>query len=117
MAGEINEKALLTGYNKEDGDFFLLLESKTDKDNYADKIKKSYPKGYEEILKLYPAKTDEEAAKNFKIIYNAGTFGYGHDVWSRLQAKESLYIDITSPRKTSRLVLTIQENFHTPTEI
>ena len=92
MAGENNEKALLTGYNKEDGDFFLLLESKTDKDNYADKIKKSYPKGYEEILKLYPAKTDEEAVKNFKIIYNAGTFGYGHDVWSRLASeREPVY--------------------------
>ena len=88
LAGEHNEKALLTGYNKKDGDLFMLVDKKTNKDTYKESIKAIYPRAYREIIKAYPANTDEEAENNQRKIYNAATFGYGHDVWSRLAVKK-----------------------------
>ena len=66
----------------------MLVDKKTNKDTYKESIKAIYPRAYREIIKAYPANTDEEAENNQRKIYNAATFGYGHDVWSRLAVKK-----------------------------
>ena len=52
--------------------------------NYEKTLKESYPYIAEQLIKMYPASNDKEAQNNFKIIYNAYTFGYGHHVLSTL---------------------------------
>src|SRR3712207_5103105 len=87
MAGENNEKSLLMGYNDRDGDLFMVDGGKVNADNYVEKLKEMYPIDYKKIVDLYPAKNDEDAKENLAKIYTAGTFGYGHEVWSNLASK------------------------------
>jgi len=87
MAGENNEKSLLMGYNDRDGDLFMVGGGKVTADNYDEKLKELYPIDYKKLVDLYPAKNDEDAKENLAKIYTAGTFGYGHEVWSNLASK------------------------------
>ncbi|MBQ6560638.1 MAG: carboxylesterase family protein, partial [Erysipelotrichaceae bacterium] len=78
-----NEETILHGYNaKESGPF--LLFSKTTLDNYEDKIRYFLGDYTKEVLKVYPAETNEEAAENWAEIYGAIFFSYPHYCYNRL---------------------------------
>lgn len=84
--GVHNEEALLHGFNAEESGPFILF-SKAKRKNYEEKIR-TYFGGYtDEVLKLYPAKTDDEADRFWAEIYGAVFFNYSHDMLNRLAVK------------------------------
>lgn len=88
-AGEFNESAALHGFNaKESGPFIILSGAKLK--NYEQKIRSYFGEYTEDVLALYPAKTDEEAAEYWEEIYGAVFFDYPHYVYNRLALKNGI---------------------------
>lgn len=88
-AGEFNETAALHGFNaKESGPFIILSGAKLK--NYEQKIRSYFGEYTEEVLALYPAKTDREAAEYWAEIYGAVFFDYPHHVYNRLAVKNGI---------------------------
>lgn len=81
--GICNEKQLLHGYNLKESGPFLLFDQTTMK-NYAEKIHSYFGDYTDEVLKLYPAKTDEEAGAYWADIYSVIYFHYSHYCWNRM---------------------------------
>ena len=84
-----NEEAILHGFNAEESGPFLLF-SKTTLKNYESRIRTYFKDRTEEVLQLYPAATDEEAAKNWALIYGAVFFNYSHQCLNRLAAEKGI---------------------------
>ena len=88
--GIYNEEARLHGFNREEAEAFILLDQANLK-NYEEKVQWMFsPEGAEKVLKLYPAATDAEAKQNWADIYSAFFFTYGHSVWERQAAANSI---------------------------
>ncbi|MEE3380108.1 MAG: carboxylesterase family protein, partial [Lachnospiraceae bacterium] len=83
MDGEHNEEALLHGYNKEEAAPFLIFGN-VNLSTYEDRVREVFGDRTEDVLKLYPAETDQEARDNWEKIFTAYYFGYGHNAWTRL---------------------------------
>ena len=76
--GIYNEEAQLQGFNREEGAPFIIF-SPANMKNYEQKIRASFEDPYaDQILALFPAKTDAEAKRNWADIYTAVLFTYGH---------------------------------------
>ena len=75
--GEYNEEALLHGYNKEESAPFLLFDRVT-RENYGEKLQEEFGPYAEQIEGIFPADTDDEARDNYRDIYTADWFSYGH---------------------------------------
>lgn len=75
--GEYNEEALLHGYNKEESAPFLLFDHVA-KDNYREKLQDAFGPYAEQIEGIFPADTDDEAKQNYRDIFTADWFSYGH---------------------------------------
>lgn len=88
--GNHNEEAQLQGYNREEGAPFLFF-TRTNMKNYEKKIRESFEDPYaDQVLQLFPASTDEEAARNWADIYTAVLFTYGHYCWGRQAAANDI---------------------------
>lgn len=81
-AGKQNDVSLITGWNSDDGVSFGPPAKAA---QFQENAKKQYGEKAESFLKLFPAKTDEEAGKSQKL----GTqlfFGWNNYAWARLQS-------------------------------
>ena len=83
VKGNCNEKQLLHGYNLKESGPFLLFE-KTTLQNYETKIERYFGEYKDEVINLYPAQTDEEAASYWADIYSVVYFHYSHYCWNRM---------------------------------
>lgn len=81
-AGKQNDVAVISGWNADDGVSFGPAPKAT---QFQENIKKQYGDKAEAFLKLFPAKTDEEAAQSQKLISQL-FFGWNNYAWARLQA-------------------------------
>ena len=77
---------LLHGFNAHEGAPFIIFGNASMKD-YEKKIRALYGDKADEVLKLYPARTDEEAKAYWEQLYSVEFFTYGHYCLSR-QAME-----------------------------
>lgn len=81
-AGEYNEEAILHGYNRTEGNLFILFSNASLK-NYEQKVRAYFGEYADEVLALYPAATDQAAKENWAEIYSVIFFNYGHYCWTR----------------------------------
>ncbi len=77
-----NEEACLQGYNAKESAPFILFGQANLK-NYEEKIRFYFGDYSQDVLKAYPAATDEEAKAQWADIYSVFFFNYGHYCWSR----------------------------------
>ncbi len=89
LAGEFNEEAVIHGYNSDEAAAFLIFGGATMK-NYESNVRGYFGKYSDEVLKLYPASTDEEAAANWSDIWGAVFFDYPHYCLNRLEVKNNV---------------------------
>ncbi|MBO6054688.1 MAG: carboxylesterase family protein [Oscillospiraceae bacterium] len=86
--GVHNEEAQMHGCNAEEAAPFLLFGQASLKD-YESRVRRFFPDPYaEQVLALYPAKTDAEAKAAWADINNVVLFTYGHYCFER-QALEN----------------------------
>ena len=88
-AGVHNEEAILHGYNAEESGPFILF-SHANLKNYEEKVRRSFGEYADEVLKLYPAATDEEADEAWARIYGAVFFNYSHYCLNRLETENGV---------------------------
>ncbi len=84
-----NETAILHGYNAEESGPFLLFDKTTTK-NYREKISRYFGDYTDEVLKVYPVASDEEASENWAMIYGALFFSYPHYCLNRLAVENNI---------------------------
>ncbi|MCR5824588.1 MAG: carboxylesterase family protein [Lachnospiraceae bacterium] len=89
LAGEMNEAEILHGYNRRESDAFLIFGHAKLK-NYEGMVKGYFGKYAEEVLKLYPAVTDEEAKDNWREIWGAVFFDYPHYCLNRMAVRNHI---------------------------
>jgi para-nitrobenzyl esterase len=82
-AGEFNEQEVIHGYNRHEADAFLIFSNANLK-NYEGRVRDYFKEYSDEVLKLYPATTDDEAKVNWAEIWGAIFFDYPHYCYNRL---------------------------------
>jgi len=87
--GDHNETAILHGYNSKESGPFILFSHANMKD-YEERIRRFFREYADEVLKIYPAKTDEEADAFWSEIYGAIYFSYPHYCLDRLAVDTSI---------------------------
>lgn len=87
--GMHNEEAILHGYNEEESAAFIMFDRANMK-NYEQKIRAYFGEYSDDLLKLYPASTDEEADLYWAEIYGAVFFDYPHYCLNRLAAQNDI---------------------------
>ncbi|MBQ6413653.1 MAG: carboxylesterase family protein [Ruminococcus sp.] len=87
--GVHNEEAILHGYNEEESAAFIMFDRANMK-NYEQKIRAYFGEYSDDLLKLYPASTDEEADLYWAEIYGAVFFDYPHYCLNRLAAQNDI---------------------------
>ena len=88
-AGVHNEEAVIHGYNAEESGPFLLF-SHTSMKNYEKRVRAYFGEYTDEVLKLYPASSDEEADQAWAKIYGALFFNYSHYCLNRLETENGV---------------------------
>ena len=83
-----NEEAVLGGFNANEAYFFNFFSGGAKLKNYEQKIRAYFKSYADEVLALYPAKTDEDAKNNWNQITGAVWFANSHHVWSELIASQ-----------------------------
>lgn len=85
LAGKQNDVELLTGWNEDDGVQFGKPKTS---EEFKKQVKQQYGNDAETLLKLYPANTDEEAAKAQANINRDKTFGIQNYTWANVQEEK-----------------------------
>ncbi len=88
-AGIHNEEAILHGFNDRESGPFIIF-SHANLKNYEAKIRAYFKDYADEILEIYPAKTDKEADEYWAEIYGAVFFNYPHYCLNRLAVREGI---------------------------
>ena len=89
--GNFNEEAAFHGFNSRESGPFILFSGASLK-NYEAKIRGYFGKYADEVLALYPASTNEEAAENWAEIYGAIFFDYPHYAYNRLAVENGISV-------------------------
>ncbi len=84
-----NEEAILHGANAEESGPFIILDH-ANMSNYTAKIRNYFGAYTDEILKIYPAATDDEADRYWAEIYGSVFFNYPHYCLDRLAVQNSI---------------------------
>ena len=84
-----NEEAILHGFNDKESEPFIIF-NKANLKNYESKIRAYFKDASDDVLALYNAKTDEEAASYWAEIYGAVFFNYPHFCLNRLAVEEGI---------------------------
>ncbi|HKV23923.1 MAG TPA: carboxylesterase/lipase family protein [Candidatus Acidoferrum sp.] len=86
--GEQAHVPLLAGWNHDEGNFhaFFGKEAPT-KENFVTKVDQMFGDKASEILKAFPADTDEQAQASAGLLATANFIGYGTWKWIEMQAK------------------------------
>ena len=87
--GAFNEKAILHGYNSRESGPFILFSQASMK-NYEQKVRAYFKDRADEVLRIYPASTDEEARAYWAEIYGAVFFDYPHHCLNRLAVENGI---------------------------
>ncbi|MBQ9393649.1 MAG: carboxylesterase family protein [Oscillospiraceae bacterium] len=77
-----NEEAVLHGFNASESALFTIFDNATLK-NYESKVRGYFGDYADAVLALYPAATDAEAKENWRSLFSAVYFSYGHYCWTR----------------------------------
>ncbi|MCR5794332.1 MAG: carboxylesterase family protein [Solobacterium sp.] len=96
-----NEKAILHGFNTEESGPFILF-SKADMKNFEQKIRGAFGEYADDVLKLYPVTSDQEAAEAWAEIYGVLFFNYSHYCLNRLAAGNGIPVYEYLFAKTNR---------------
>lgn len=86
-----NEQQLLHGYNSQESGPFLLFDVTT-AGNFEGKVRDYFEEYTEEVLALYPASTNREAADAWAEIWGAVLFDYPHYCLNRLAAENGVAV-------------------------
>jgi para-nitrobenzyl esterase len=80
--------ALLAGWNHDEEDYhnFFGADPPT-KENYAKKVSQTYGEKAADVLKAFPAETNEQAKSSADLLATANFIGYGTWKWIELQTK------------------------------
>jgi para-nitrobenzyl esterase len=80
--------ALLAGWNHDEENYhnFFGADPPT-KENYAKKVTQTYGEKAAEVLKAFPAETDEQAKSSADLLATANFIGYGTWKWIGMQVK------------------------------
>ena len=84
-----NEEAIFHGCNSKESGPFILFGQASLKD-YEDKVRYYFGEYTDEVLKLYPATSDQEAKENWALIYGTVFFNYSHYCLNRLAVKNNI---------------------------
>lgn len=87
--GAHNEKQIMHGYNLEESAAFIIFDQANMK-NYESKVRGYFKEYSDEILALYPAKTDAEAKAYWAEIFGATFFDYPHFCLDRLAVENGI---------------------------
>ena len=87
--GEYNEEAILHGYNAKESGPFIMFDDASMKD-YEERLRYYFKDYTAEVMELYPATTDKEAAENWAQIYGALFFNYPHYCLNRLAVRNDI---------------------------
>lgn len=87
--GNFNEQAALHGFNSKESGPFILFSGANLK-NYEEKIRGYFGKYADEVLALYPATTNDEAAEFWAEVYGAVFFDYPHYAYNRLAQENGI---------------------------
>jgi len=86
--GEQAHVALLAGWNHDEGNYHTFFgKDEATKENYAKKIEQTYGKNADEVLKLFPGETDEQAKESAGLLATANFIAYGTWKWIEEQTK------------------------------
>lgn len=84
-AGKQNKVHLLTGWNQDEGLFFGPIKSA---DDYKSQIQQQYGEKAGDVLRYYPAGSDEQAAKSQLDLSRDIIFGAQNYTWANVQAQQ-----------------------------
>ena len=87
--GVHNEEAVLHGFNADEADAFLVFDRITVY-NYESRLEAMFGELAPEALSLFPAASDGEASANWRAMYSAYFFGYGHYCRTRQAAEQGV---------------------------
>ena len=88
--GENNEEAVLGGYNADEAYVFLMFSNNVTADNYEEVLGRVVGReGAKDLVKMYPATTDDQAKENYNEIMGLAWFGYSHYKWSEYMSGEN----------------------------
>ncbi|MGC1614556.1 MAG: carboxylesterase/lipase family protein [Candidatus Acidiferrum sp.] len=80
--------ALLAGWNHDEGNYHMFFgKDEATKENYAKKIEQTDGKNADEVLKLFPGGTDEQAKESAGLLATANFIGHGTWKWIEEQTK------------------------------
>src|SRR5574344_537822 len=82
--GSYNDVNVNIGTNSDEGSMFTRPVSVSD---YEKRIHEIYGSWADQVLSLYPAKTEEETYFAQSDIFRDGSFAWGTDAWANLQSK------------------------------
>ena len=77
MRGIHNEEAVLHGFNRTEGALFIILDNAKLK-NYESKVRGFFGEYADQVMRLFPAATDQQARDSWIDIYSTVYFNYGH---------------------------------------
>ncbi|HTE27681.1 carboxylesterase/lipase family protein [Flavitalea sp.] len=87
-AGEQAKVPLLVGWNSEEMSYRMLLGAEIPTpENYRKAVEKAYGEKTEEVLKLYPASTQDEVVQSATDLSSDRFIGFSTWKWSDMQAK------------------------------
>lgn len=80
--------ALLAGWNRDEGNYhgYFGTEAPT-KENYLKKINQTFGDKASEVLKVFPAETDEQAKSSADLLATANFIGFGTWKWIEMQTR------------------------------
>ena len=80
--------ALLAGWNHDEGNYHIFFGTDAPtKENFVKKVSQTYGDKAAEILKAFPAETDEQAKTSADLLATANFIGYGTWKWIEMQLK------------------------------
>src|SRR5208282_2876611 len=79
---------LLAGWNHDEGNYHVFFGTDAPtKENFAKKITQTYGEKAPDILKAFPAETDEQAKSSAGLLATANFIGYSTWKWIEMQEK------------------------------
>lgn len=88
--GKHNDVPLLAGYNADEGT--TLAPWTGNAQYFSAMIRERYGKYADDLLQLYPANTDEQAARSFYASYRDQSMGWQMRTWARAMKKTPSYL-------------------------
>jgi len=86
-SGSFNDTPILVGSNSNEGGLFV--NQKLNSEGFTKMVEQQYAAGAEEILKVYPHATEEEATQSAKDLMRESTFAWPTWAWAVMHTRNS----------------------------